>query len=116
MLGKGPKMSKKIITRELIKFLKFRPFDEADFESFNGVSSPVPMIAENDDEGICMIIDGDVAELYFYDGCANFELVEICDDIRSLPYKSQVQLQLEREIAEAEASLANMKRLLEEMN
>jgi hypothetical protein len=99
-------MSKKIITRELMKFLKFRPFEEADFQSFNGVSSPVPMIAENDDEGICMIIDGDVAELYFYDGCANFELMEICDDIRSLPYKSARELEIERRIANLKQELA----------
>ena len=56
------------ISRELMKSLTFRPFSKNDYYGFCGVSSPVPMIAENEDEGIMMIIDGDYAELYAYDG------------------------------------------------
>jgi hypothetical protein len=108
-------MSKIMITRELIETFKFRPFTGLDFQAFSGVSSPVPMIAENDDEGMLMIIDGDAAELYFYDGCANFELMDTCENIREFPYKTAVQLALEQEIAEAEASLNNMKKLLSEL-
>ena len=103
------------ITRELLESMTFRPFSQNDYYGFSGVSSPVPMIAELEDEGICMILDGDYAELYAYDGCANFDCVDTCDNIRELPYKTAVQLAMEQEIAEAEASLNNMKKLLSEL-
>jgi hypothetical protein len=77
-------MSYTKISRELIKSLSFRPFDKTDYYGFAGVESPVPLIAENDDEGILMIIDGELAELYAYDGCANFECVDQCENIREL--------------------------------
>jgi hypothetical protein len=99
-------MSKIMITRELIETFKFRPFTGLDFQAFSGVSSPVPMIAENDDEGMLMIIDGDAAELYFYDGCANFELMDTCENIRSLPYKSARELEIERRIKNLKEELA----------
>ena len=72
------------ISRELIKSMNFRVFTKNDYYGFEGVESPVPLIAEDDDEGILMIIDGDAAELYCYDGCANFEMVDRCDNIREL--------------------------------
>lgn len=72
------------ISRELLKGLKFRVFDETDYYGFAGVQSPVPLIGENDDEGICVIIDGDYAELYAFDGCANFEVIDQCFEISKL--------------------------------
>ena len=98
-----------VISRELLKSLNFRVFTQNDYFGFNGVSSPVPLIAENDDEGICVIIDGDTAELYCYDGCANFDLVDTCENIRELPYKSAAQIKIENEIAIMEKSLAALK-------
>ena len=40
------------ISRELLKSLNFRVFDKNDYFGFAGVSSPVPLIAENDAEEI----------------------------------------------------------------
>ena len=97
------------ISRELIQSLKFRAFDQNDYFGFNGVSSPLPLIAENENEGITVIIDGDYAELYAYDGCANFDLIDQVDNIRELPYKSPRELEIEREIANLEKSLAALK-------
>ena len=93
------------ISRELIKSLQFRVFDKTDYYGFEGVESPVPLIAQNDDEGILMIIDGDAAELYAYDGCANFDLIDRCENIRELPIKTAVQIKIEKlkaELAELE--------------
>ena len=96
------------ISRSLLKSMNFRPFNNSDYFGFAGVKSPVPMIAENDDEGICVIIDGDRAELYCFDGCAIFELVDTCDNIRALPIKSDVELQIEK----LEAELAKLKSMV----
>ena len=44
-------------------------------------------------------------EVIFEDGCANFELVDTCENIRELPVKSAVQIKidnLKRELAELE--------------
>lgn len=99
-------MSKIKITRELIETFKFRPFTQMDFQAFSGAESPCPMIAENDDEGMMMILDGDVAELYFYDGCANFELMDTCENIRALPRKSARDLEIEKRIKNLKEELA----------
>jgi hypothetical protein len=72
------------ISRELIKSLKFRPFTQSDYNGFSGVESPIPLIADYDDEGILMIIDGPVAELYADTGDGSLELIDVCDDIRLL--------------------------------
>jgi hypothetical protein len=96
------------ISRSLLKSMNFRPFNDSDYNGFAGVESPVPLIAENDDEGICIVIDGDRAELYCFDGCANFELVDTCDNIRELPIKSDVELQIEK----LEAELAKLKSMV----
>jgi hypothetical protein len=72
------------ISRELIKFLNFRPFTQSDYNGFSGVESPIPLIADYDDEGILMIIDGPVAELYADTGDGSLELIDVCDDIRLL--------------------------------
>lgn len=97
------------ITRELLESLKFRVFTQNDYYGFSGVNSPVPLIAEDESEGIVVVIDGDFAELYFDDGCANFECVDTCDNIRELQYKSAKQIAIEAEIKAMEESLANLK-------
>ena len=97
------------ISRELINSLEFRQFTKQDYYGFCGVESPIPLIAENEDEGIVMIIDGDAAELYAYDGCANFEMIDECFNIRELPYKTEKQIRIEAEIAAMEASIAALK-------
>ena len=97
------------ISRELIKAIKFRPFEQNDYCGFGGVESPMPMIGELEDEGITMILDGDYAELYAYDGCANFDCVDTCENIRQLPYKTEKQLRIEAEIEAMEKSLAALK-------
>jgi hypothetical protein len=100
------------ITRELLESVKFRPFTKNDYFGFAGVMSPVPLIGEIEDEGIVVVIDGDFAELYFDDGCANFECVDTCDNIRELTYKTAAQLSAEAEIAKLEESIAKLKTLL----
>ena len=97
------------ISRELLASLTFRPFTIQDYYAFSGVQSPVPMIAENDEEGICVVIDGDRAELYAYDGCANFECVDEVMYISGLPYKTEKQIAIEAEIAKMEKALAGLK-------
>jgi hypothetical protein len=103
------------ISRELLESMNFRPFTKNDFYGFAGVSSPCPFIGELEAEGIMVIVDGDAAELYVDDGSGGIECVDTCENIRELPYKTAVQLALEQEIAEAEASLNNMKKLLSEL-
>lgn len=97
------------ITRELLESMKFRPFETEDFYGFAGVESPVPMISENEDEGITVVIDGDVAELYAFDGCADFELIDTCENIRMLDYKSEKQLRIEAEIKKMEDALVELR-------
>jgi hypothetical protein len=101
------KLKKKVkimkISRELLSSLTFRPFNKTDYYGFAGVSSPVPLIAETD--SICVIIDGDIAELYQFDIDGAFDCVDVCDNIRDLPTKSAVQIKidnLKRELAELE--------------
>ena len=97
------------ISRELMKSLSFRPFDKTDYYGFAGVTSPVPLIAENEDEGILMIIDGDYAELYCDTGDGGFECVDVTENIRELPFKTAEQIRIETEIAAMEKSLAALK-------
>lgn len=97
------------ISRELINSLEFREFTSTDYYGFAGVESPIPLIAENDDEGIVMIIDGDAAELYAYDGSANFDLIDSVESIRELPVKSARDIQIENEIANLEKAIASLK-------
>jgi hypothetical protein len=97
------------ISRELIKSLEFRPFTKTDYYGFCDVQSPIPLIADNEDEGILMIIDGCYAELYCYDGEGNIEVVDQCMDIRELPVKSEKQLRIEAEIAAMEQSIAALR-------
>ena len=94
------------ISRELMTSLTFRPFTKNDFYGFSGVSSPVPMIAELEAEGILMIIDGDAAELYAYDGCANFDMIDSVESIRELPFKSARDLEIEQRINNLKEELA----------
>ncbi len=97
------------ISRELIETLSFRVFTKNDYYGFAGVLSPIPLIADNEDEGILMIIDGDYAELYAYDGEGSLECVDTCENIRELQYKSEKQLKIEAEIAAMEKALAALK-------
>ena len=100
------------ISRELLASIEFRLMDESDKMGFAGVSSPCPMIGEVEAEGITVIVDGGYAELYAYDGCANFDCVDTCENINELPYKTEVQLAAEAEIAKLEASIEKLKTLL----
>jgi hypothetical protein len=90
------------ISRRLLRSLTFRPFTKNDYFGFAGVSSPVPLIAETDN--ICVIIDGDSAELYQFDVDGSFDCVDICQNIRALPSESQV----EAKIAKLKAELAQL--------
>ena len=74
------------ISRELLSSMNFRVMSDFDKNGFAGVCSPVPLIADNDDEGILVVIDGDRAELYAYDGCANFECIDTVESVCELPY------------------------------
>lgn len=94
------------ISRELLDSLTFRVFTKNDYFGFGGVESPVPLIAENEAEGICVVIDGDAAELYAFDGCANFECVDTCENIRELPYKSARDIEIEKRIKNLKEELA----------
>ena len=98
-----------VISRELLASIEFRVMDETDKFGFAGVESPVPLIGEIEGEGVIVIIDGDDAELYCVDGCANFDCVDSCENIRELPYKTPEQIRIETEIAAMEKSLAALK-------
>ena len=97
------------ISRELIKSITFRTFDQNDYYGFCDVTSPIPLIGESESEGILMIIDGDYAELYAYDAEGSFECVDQCESIRALPFKTEKQLRIEAEIEAMEKSLAALK-------
>jgi hypothetical protein len=90
------------ISRRLLSSLTFRPFTKTDYYGFAGVSSPVPLIAETD--SICVIIDGDTAELYQFDVDGTFDCVDICENIRDLPSETEV----ENRIAKLKAELAQL--------
>lgn len=90
------------ISRRLLSSLTFRPFTKTDYYGFAGVSSPVPLIAETD--SICVIIDGDVAELYEFDVDGTFDCVDVCENIRELPSETEV----EKRIAQLKAELAQL--------
>ena len=92
------------ITRSLLQSLTFRPFTKNDYFGFSGVESPVPMIAEDETRGICVIIDGDSAELYKFDVDGSFDCEDVCDSIRQLP----TQAQTDRRIAELKKELAEL--------
>jgi len=70
-----------MLTREYLKSLTFKPFDDAMFEGFAGVNSPVPFYADDGDEFL-VILDGDYAELYDEHGFR----VEFCESVSGLPY------------------------------
>lgn len=98
-----------VISRELLNKIEFRVMDESDKFGFAGVQSPVPLIGEIESEGIIVIIDGDAAELYCVDGCANFDCVDSCENIRELPYKTQREIKIEAEIAKMEKAIAELR-------
>jgi hypothetical protein len=90
------------ISRRLLSSLTFRVFTKNDYYGFSGVSSPVPLIAETDK--ICVIIDGDCAELYEFDIDGSFDCVDVCENIRDLPSETEV----EKRIAQLKAELAEL--------
>jgi hypothetical protein len=94
------------ISRELMTSLTFRPFSKNDYYGFSGVSSPIPMIAENEDEGILMIVDGDYAELYAYDGDGAFDIIDQVDSIRDLPYEDELKAAVRARVEALKAELA----------
>lgn len=98
-----------VISRELIQSLNFRAFTQNDYFGFSGVESPIPLIAENDDEGILMIIDGNYAELYANNGEGDIDCVDTCENIRELPYKTEKQIRIEAEIKAMENAIAGLK-------
>jgi hypothetical protein len=78
---KENKMFGSYITRSYLQSLKFKPFDDAMYDGFAGVRSPVPFYADDGDEYL-IILDGNYVEMYDAEG----ELLESCDDISELPY------------------------------
>ena len=74
------------ISRALLKEIKFHVMSDFERNGFMGCESPVCLIGDIESEGICVVIDGDIAELYAYDGCANFESIDFCENIRELAY------------------------------
>lgn len=89
------------ISRRLLASLTFRTFTKNDYYGFSGVQSPVPLIAETD--SICVIIDGDTAELYQFDVDGTFDCVDVCENIRDLPSETEVDkriAQLKKELAD----------------
>ena len=109
MIEKGTDMNYTKISRELLASMNFRVMDETDKFGFAGVQSPVPLIGEIESENIIVIIDGGFAELYYVDGCANFDSIDTCENINELPYKTEKQIAIEAEIAAMEESLKNLK-------
>ena len=94
-----------IITRSLLASLNFRVFDKNDYFGFAGVESPVPLIAEDENRNILVIIDGAHAELYQFDIDGSFDLIDSCENINELPTKSAAQIKIEKlkaELAELE--------------
>ena len=92
------------ITRSLLDSLTFRVFTKQDYYGFSGVESPVPLIAEDEDRGICVIIDGDCAELYEIEIDGSFDCVDICESIRALPSIAEI----EKRIAQLKSELADL--------
>lgn len=85
------------ISRELLKKIEFKVMDDFERNGFLGCESPVCLIGEIESEGICVVIDGDIAELYAFDGCANFESIDYCENIRDLPYEVDCSVCVARE-------------------
>ena len=98
-----------MITRELIASLNFRQFTKNDFYGFSGVESPIPLIAEDKDREIVMVIDGDNAELYQFNIDGSFECIDSTESIRELPYKTEKQIRIEAEIAKMEEAIVALK-------
>ena len=92
------------ITRSLLSSLEFRVFTKTDYYGFCDVQSPVPLIAEDDTRGICVVIDGDYAELYQCDVDGSFDCVDQCESIRDLPSQREV----DERIAKLKAELAEL--------
>ena len=71
-----------IITRAYLKSLKFRVFTPMDYNGFDGVMSPVPLMAEDGDYVI--VIDGNVCEVYGDEPDGGYGLIADCQDVMML--------------------------------
>ncbi len=70
-----------MITREYLKSLEFKPFDDAMWEGFCGCQTPIPFYAEDGEEFI-IILDGGYCEVYD----SEMNQVDCVDNIADLPY------------------------------
>ena len=75
-----------MIDRKFLASLTFHVMTESDKMGFAGVQSPVPLIAETDNQ--LVIIDGDRCEVYGED--AGFGPEFVCESISELPYKDEL--------------------------
>jgi hypothetical protein len=78
-------MVKFIITRDLLAGLKFRVMTDSDRNGFDGLDSPVPLIAETSDGKYIVVLDGDLCEVYGDQEDGSFEMVARQLNIRALP-------------------------------
>ena len=77
------------ITRNWLASLNFRVMTDSDRNGFDGLDSPVPLIAETAHGKYLVVIDGDLCEVYGDPEQNNsFELVARCPNIRALPIPS----------------------------
>lgn len=72
-----------MITRAFLRSLNFRVFSRNDYFGFAGVESPVPLIAESDDQ--LVVLDGVYCEVYASGLDGTFEQVATCSDVTKLP-------------------------------
>lgn len=71
-----------MISRKFLASLNFSVMSESDKQGFAGCTSPVPLIAEYDDQYL-VIIDGCYAEVCDVN---ELQVVDSCDNINELPY------------------------------
>jgi hypothetical protein len=74
-----------MITRNFLAGLTFRTMTEFDRMGFAGCTSPVSLIAEHNDgfADYLVVIDGSQCDVINVD---SLEVVDLCEDIRELPY------------------------------
>ena len=74
-----------MITRDFLAGLTFRTMTEFDRMGFAGCISPVSLIAEHNDgfADYLVVIDGGQCDVINVD---TLEVVDLCEDIRQLPY------------------------------
>lgn len=78
-------MNNNLITRDFLASLKFEVMTPFQLNGFDGLQSPVPLMAETDD--YLVVLDGDRCEVYGdpeKDGST--ELIAECFNVRALPH------------------------------